>query len=124
MQIQRDIQNKYGIVASMLFSFVIWGFVFWSLYIIFQGVVSRANAQHFAFGTTLVLAAFYIQSISVTEGLNYKTKLTNMKHDGIVNLRVPDQTSAEFNFKAYTLNGLADGIVNIWPTTGYVSPGL
>jgi len=124
MRIEREIQNKYGFFASMVFLFILWSFVFWALYIIFQGIMTRPNAQHFAFGVTLLLAAFYLQAISVNEGLNYKTKFTNMKQDGIVDLKVPDQTSAEFNFKAYTLNGLADGIVNIWPTTGYVSPGL
>ena len=107
-------------MTQIWFIFILFTLVFGSIYTIGKSLMEPREALLFSL-VLCVGITFAYRLPKIMEGLNHRTRLTNMKQNGLVNVRVPDVNSAEWNFTNHILDGMADGTVNIWRTDGWSS---
>ena len=97
--------------------FILFTVILWSLFHLSCTILPEFAAFLNALFITILVAVAFRKPLY--EGLNHKTRFTQMVQNGKVSLNMPDTTTTNFTFTNYKLDGNADGQVNIGPTNGF-----
>lgn len=100
--------------------FILFTVILWSLFQLSCSVLPAFAAFLNALFFT-ILVAVALRKPLIREGLNHKTRFTQMLQNGAVTLQIPDTTTTKFTFTNYKLDGTADGQINVGPTNGWAA---